>query len=289
METYFTILYCPIRPLVDEKLSIALFLRSGDKVIFRYSHDKLKILKELLPEPAFKLLKGNLESFEYFFNDYSSENFGNDTLGLPLKRKLPGNLDNPSYFDYLVKYSNNLIQFSAPKPLKVSEPWKSFDQLYVKFIFDFDTVNSKELTFYERVTTKVEPKIREHVNINIRLTSEHIKNLVLPTPVWFIGKNEVEVTGQVFDFNKRLPNLESDISKHLNLIRSIQDTTNRKKRTHFVVGKEPAKRDYKHHLIWSEVRKSKLFDIITPTETDKITEYLIQHRVEPFIELENDN
>src|SRR5690349_11034488 len=99
MKTFYSILFCPIRPVVDEQLSIALFVRSEDKVFFRYSHDKLKIIKELLPASAYNLLKSSLKNIDEYF---AKRNEGH--LSQP---DLFGNLDNqsdrflkPDYFKY---------------------------------------------------------------------------------------------------------------------------------------------------------------------------------------------
>ena len=79
----------------------------------------------------------------------------------------------------------------------------TFEKLYHEFVYESDHVLEHGVTIYDRVRKKVNPGIRPHVNLDIELTSADVTNLVLPTKVWFIGQNKNEVTGEIFDFEKR--------------------------------------------------------------------------------------
>src|ERR1700743_1643087 len=70
MESFYTIVFCQIRAVADEKVSLGLLLRSGNMVWFRYSHDKLSVIKALLPDPAYRLLRANLKNMENYFSTY---------------------------------------------------------------------------------------------------------------------------------------------------------------------------------------------------------------------------
>jgi hypothetical protein len=284
MKTFYSILSCPIRPVVDEQLSIALFLRTEERIFFRYSHDKLKIIKDLIPGGAYNLLKSSLRSIDDFFSKKNSQNLTSPVL---FKSDTERFLQ-PEYFNYLNNYSNNLLHFSKPKLLDLEVNDEIFDNLYFKLVFDADEVKGKKNLITEKVRFKVNPKIKDNVNLEVELTSTQIKNLVIPTPVWFIGKNEMEVTGEVIDFTKSAHHLENDIRDYLYLLQSLKDTkTNKKYGKHFMVGNEPNKNNHTNYSIWTEVRNLSHISFIPPKETDQITSYIHEHKVSPFFTIED--
>lgn len=282
MKTFYSILYCPIRPVVDEKLSIALLVRTDQAVFFRYSHDKLKVIKDLLPAPAYNLLKSSLRSIDDYFTAKStiaSQSpllFGNSEVHTEKFLQ-------PDYFNYLNDYTNNLLHFSKPKTLDLQVTEKVFDSLYFKLIFDADLIIEKKRLLVDKVYSKVNPRIKSRVNLNVELTSGQISHLVIPTPVWFIGKNDREVTGEVIDFNKPTHNLENDVRDYLYVLQSLRDSKrNQAYGKHFLVGNEPAKGNDVNHSIWTDVRKLSYLSFISPKETDVITNYVHEHNVSPF-------
>jgi hypothetical protein len=280
MKTFYSILYCPIRPVVDERLSIALLVKAENQVFFRYSQDKLKILKELLPLPAYRLLKTSLKSLSDFFN--SPEALSKDLFGSNSRSERP--FLNVEYFNYLNRYSNNLIHYSTPKGIDLSMNEEVFDNLYFKLIFEADAIQEKKKLIVDRVHSKVNPKIKGHVNLDIELNSSQISNLVVPTPVWFIGKNEKEITGEVIDFNKPTHHLENDIREYLYLLQSLKESkANKQYGQHFLVGNEPAKSNTVNHSIWNEVHQLSYVSYLSVKETDAIHTYVKEHNVTPFL------
>src|SRR5450755_3061655 len=140
MESFYTIIYCQIRAVADEKVSIGLLLRNGPTVVFKYSHDKLKVIKELLPLPAYRLLKANLRNMETFFLNYKDGNpynlSTNTLFGTMIKETIAvPRYVNSSYIDYLNTYSSNLLTFSKAFPLSANIINDDlYNILYQKFI-----------------------------------------------------------------------------------------------------------------------------------------------------------
>ncbi len=281
MKPFYSILYCPIRPIVDERLSIALILRTEDKVYFRFSHDKLKVIKELLPLPAFNLLKSSLTNIENYLLQKDNASSPNQLL-IEGESKIAERFLQKEYFQYLSNYSNNLLHFSEPKSIDLKVTDEIFDSLYWKLIFESDLIIDKKELITTKVKTKVNPKIISHVNIDLELNSKHIPGLIVPTSIWFIGKNEVDVTGEVLDFEKQTHYLEIDIREHLYLLSTLRNSS-KYKGTHFFVGKEPKKSNQVNHSIWDGLRKLNYFTYVAPNETEQITNYIEEHLVKPFI------
>jgi hypothetical protein len=280
MKTFYSILYCPIRPVVDEQLSIALFIRTNERIFFRYSQDKLKVIKELIPGGAYNLLKSSLRNINDYFEEKNNQINISPLLFIPSDTERLLQLE---YFNYLNKYSNNLLHFSKPTILDLEITNEVFDNLYFKFVFDADEIKGKKHLISEKVRSKINPKIKNNVNLEVELTSNQIKNLVVPTPVWFIGKNDMEVTGEVIDFTKSTHHLENDVRDYLYLLQSLKDTkTSKRYGKHFMVGNEPNKNNFTNHSIWNQVRDLSYITFITSKETDQITNYIHEHKVSPF-------
>jgi hypothetical protein len=287
MESFYTIVYCQIRATADEKVSVGLLLRSGDRILFRYSHDKLTIIKELLPDPAHRLLKASLRNMESYFESYSdrqSQAANSFFSEVALGGIEPPPYTSAAYINYLNTYSSNLLTFSKPFLLSLDMiDDQVFEKLYHQFVYESDQVLEQGTTIYQRVRKKINPLIKSRVNLDIQLTSENIPELVLPTKVWFIGQNKVDVTGEIFDFEKRTYFLKNEIASHLNLIHALQASKKGKKGTYFLVGKEPAKRLQDNHSMWKSIRNLKYVTYISPGELQKINEYVVEHGVAPYV------
>lgn len=280
MQSFYSIIYCPIRPNQSEKLSIALYAKDADNIFFKYSKDKLNVVKQLIPESAYKLLKAYLKSIESFFNEKEIKNLDVTLFDGQLNKNFENFLQ-PEYFSYLNKYSNNLLHFSEATPISVSFSEDVFDILYTKYVFSLDVSHDKKLIFDQKIKKKINPKIKDKVNINIELTSKEISGLVVPTEVWFIGKNGIEVTGEVFDFDKSTYYLENDISKYLNLLHTMNELHKRYGK-HFLVGKEPSKTNNPNHSIWDEIRKLSYIEYVDINDVDMISQYVVRQNVLPF-------
>jgi len=274
MKAFYSILYCPIRPTVDERVSIALLLRGEGKVFFSYSHDKLAIIKDLLPKEAYSLLKANLKNIE----GYIKEKYGDD-----LSADVKDTLLDESYVGYLSNYANNLLTFSKPKGIDIPVTAEYFNKLYSKYVFEKDAEKHKEESIIHRVKRIVNPKIKTHVNLDIELNSEQVPNLAIPTKVWFIGENERDVTGETFEFEGGLGHLKNLLHSYFYLLETLKEK-NKPSGKYFVVGKEPSKNLEENHRIWDEIRQLGFVTYLPENEAEEtIKGYMEEHHVKPYV------
>jgi hypothetical protein len=192
---------------------------------------------------------------------------------------------NLSYLTYLSKYSNNLIQYSEPKPIGIELNNENFNKLFEKFIYINDEVMPivNNVTIYDKVKLNLYPKIESRVNIDTTLTVNEIPNLFVPLEVNFIGMNDVPVAGQTFDFEKRHYNLENDITRFISLAKALE-LEGKKDGKYFILGKEPqVSHNDKNYMIWKQINETKFLDFVDIDEVDRIENYLVNHNVTPFI------
>jgi len=274
MKTFYSILYCTIRPNLDERVSIGLFIGNEMACRFEYSIEKLSIVKGLFSESAFEMVKISLKSLRKLTVESKSD-FLNPYRGAATV--------NSKYFSYLSKYANNLITYSEPRAIDVDLNESNFDRLFGKFIFQLPTSLDVSIKTIEIAKQRITNSLAGRVNFNAELDSTNVPGLIVPSKVWFIGKNEVQVTGEVKDFNGQRPHLiQQQIGAHLYLIDRIKDTPIGKNGHFFLIGDEPSKALSENHKLWKAVKDSSTLDLVATNEVGRIENYMEEHGVEPL-------
>lgn len=280
MNTFFSILYLTLNASLKEKISIGLIMVQGEDVKFKTSSAKLGIVKQLIPVQNYSFLKS------YFKNL-------NDTLNLDLENKGLLNLKNASpnwasekYFHYLHRYSNNIVQFSAPKEIAVAFDEPNFLKLYEKYVF---IENEEQLTkksksdIVEVVRNSLYSKIKPKVNLDATISPTDFEELISPVDINFIGKNGQIVAGQTIDFSKRYVDLERALTKYISFTKAVD--YEKGGGHYFLIGKEPEKNlSRKNHSIWKHIYESNIVDYVPLDETDKIKDYVNTKGVHPYFQ-----
>lgn len=282
MQTYYTVLYIPVNTSLEERLSIGLIMSDGENHYFKYSQSKLQVIKALVSTKMHSMLKSYFKNLDNEANQRL--NLNNEIFNSTIKSE-KGKWINLSYLTYLSKYSNNLIQYSEPKPIGIELNNENFNKLFEKFIYINEEVMPvvNNVTIYDKVKLNLYPKIENRVNIDTTLTANEIPNLFVPLEINFIGMNEVPVAGQTFDFEKRHYNLENDITRFISLAKALE-LEGKKDGKYFILGKEPqVSHNDKNFLIWKQICETKFLDFVDIDEVEKIENYLVDHNVTPFI------
>ena len=282
MQTYYTVLYIPVNTSLEERLSIGLIMSDGENHYFKYSQSKLQIIKALVSTKMHSMLKAYFKNLDNETNQRI--NLNNEIFNKSFNDE-KGKWINLSYLTYLSKYSNNLIQYSEPKPIGIELNDENFNKLFEKFIYINEEVMPvvNNVTVYDKVKLNLYPKIESRVNIDTTLTVNEIPNLFVPLEVNFIGMNDVPVAGQTFDFEKRHYNLENDITRFISLAKALE-LEGKKDGKYYILGKEPqVSHNDKNHMIWKQIYETKFLDFVDIDEVDEIENYVLQHNVKPFI------
>jgi hypothetical protein len=264
MTSFYSIFYVSIKPEIQEKVAVGLWTKTDKEVFFEFSEQKLKIIKDLLNEDSYHLLKNAFLSFKKNIQDIEKQRI-----------------------EYFAKYNHNLILISEPKPIDLKINQQIFEKLYAKWIESFPkeviTEDNLAHSFYQKIKKELFPKIKDHVNTNFELNSQIIPTLILPVKVDFIGKNEIPVTGKSIFFDKKDYYLRSDIMSYFSLINSLK-TGDFKQIKCFVVGDEPKNKFDKRHDAWKQIHSSKIIELVPTQELDRISDYISTHQVMPFID-----
>ena len=108
----FSIIYAVIRPEISEQLSIGMIFYDGEHIDVRYSRLKLNALQAFFHEK------------EYLFVS--------KVVSQISRRKRIATVED---VDYLTRYSNNLIAFSAFRSIDVPPTEKSKKWLYRNYVY----------------------------------------------------------------------------------------------------------------------------------------------------------
>lgn len=182
MNNYYSILFAVTNPTIDEKIGVALLFTNGEDVLFDYSKKKLKIIKKLLPKPAFKLLKSNLLSIKKHFTKHDSEIVAEPNVVYQAKKlKLQY-----SYLQYLSRYCNNLLTFREPTSIELELTEENFKWLYEDKVYkkqkikknSFSSIKNSPQTSKSNSKEKQESNSKNSdSNIHSTLDSSNSENL----------------------------------------------------------------------------------------------------------------
>lgn len=285
METFYSIIYVPLKQEAKERLSVGLFMRGGNEIFFAVSKLKLKVVKELLSLPAYNLLGLNLRNIERAVAEAVTEKQNSTSSLYADAFEFKSNLGEP-YFGYLSRYSNNLLGFTTPVEIAIQANKQNFESLFSKLVDEnhFTILEPIEvMDIVQKTRSVLRPLIKERVNWDFEITKKQVPNLILPSVhMDFAGKNEFFVSGEAVDFEKRNYFLENDISKHIVLLDAMKQANEHS--TCFVLGKEPNKREHpKNHAIWKNVVNEQRIDFVDADEYERVNEYMVEHDVRPLV------
>ncbi|MDM8173658.1 hypothetical protein QT327_04660 [Olivibacter sp. 47] len=271
MSAFYSILYCTIRPNQGERISIGLFMADGERCFFSFSKEKLNILKELIPGDAFSLLKSNLRAISELANAYADDF---------MHAHKSSSILSESYFSYLSVYANNLLTFSAPTKINITLDQNNFNRLFEKFVFNIPVNRTEKVSKIDIVRKRLAKSIAKRVNFDVEMTENEVPGLIVPSKVTFVGKNNVEVVGEMSDFTKALYMLKQQVGSHLFLVDKMKEKN--KDTKFFFIGDEPSKKLPEHHSIWKSIKTYSAVQLVPTSEVDLIEEYMDTHHVEPF-------
>ena len=285
MKTFYSIIFVPIKQESKERLAVGLFMRNEKELFFAYSKFKLHIVRELLSKSAYDLVALNLRNIDRSVVQASEDSIAarNGFFGESMDSS---SYLSDSYFNYLARYSNNLLGFTSPKQIAIQNTKENFHLLFSKLVDEnhFSDIRLEdEFDIVKKTRSTLRPLIEERVNWDFEITRKHVPGLIFPSVhMDFAGKNELLVSGQAVDFEKKLNFLEYDISKHIVLLDAMKQLNENSKC--FVLGKEPNKREHpKNHQIWKNVKDEQRINFVDADEYDRVVEYMEVHDVRPLV------
>lgn len=274
MQAHFSILSASIRPEIQEQVAIGLLLVGSDNVNFRFSKNKIAVVKELLSQQAVKYLKDTLKQISFSVSE-ENEKFKGLYAGISTLNKS----FSLGYLEYLSRYSNNLLIFSKPKTIELEPSEELFEILFKKYVDEFAFVETvSEPRSFDNYRTAFFNRVKSHFNIEQEVTPEIVKGLIMPVKVDLIGKNEIPVYAQTIDLERQNYHIQNDLAVIFMLHKAWVNAKG------FHISSEPDKKLFpQQHDTWKSIREWNDSQYVDLAEVEKIEEYANQHGVVPLV------
>lgn len=259
MKPFYSILYLKSESISDEKIAIGMLLNADRKPLFDYSEDKLKLASKIIDSEAVdsieKLLKNiKRKVVSLSKNKYQKEAFDVDPF-------------TNSYFDYLNRYSNNLMLYSKPAENIGDFKLEDFDSLF-KLLVDknYGIEEKVTVTFRKKVEEKLRAsRVSERVDIKYRVPKDSVKSILRSHEVDYIGANGKIYSGNVIDTSTDHSTIENKIYQIRALIDGLIELSDHfdfeRKGHHVVYFNEPEGRKQKDIIYDLEHDTTRNFEI----------------------------
>ncbi len=284
MKSFYSILKLSPNIATQDSVAVGVILFDGKNLLQYFSDKKLKFAK--------KIISNSSVDFDFIINQIKENlqihNSQND------KTKLFNQSDefsNPSFFDYLNKYSNGLLQFSKPKFMFNDENSFDFENL-VNHLFNESLykeaikLDDNFIRFKELINTKLISKVEKQVHVNYKLSPKLFPSIYFNYEMDCLGLNGSLIGAKSLTFDKTLQVIDKDISHYFTLISNLSNTYNKslKENDFYLISEEPQNIDSKEHILWESINNNDLLKVIHPEESDKIANVIVEKKASKFLD-----
>jgi hypothetical protein len=286
MNSFYNILKIARDPNSNDSVAIGLIAYSSNRYFFQFSVKKMKIAKSLLDD--------NSDFVDFFENQivskFSSLNKSIESAESTLF--VSDKLLTADYFNYMNRYSNNLVQFSKPFYLNKDIDINDFKKLFALLIGDDFQYSLKDITNQQEFETRIKEKlidtVKEKVHVYAKLTEKVVPSLYFPFELDCIGMNGVITAAKSIDFNRNEVTIDRNLSHYFQISTLLAKIFNKDKRDNnfYLIADEPEKVNSKEHHIWVQLKKQKQFEIIHSEEAHIIANKIDETNSHKFLDIE---
>lgn len=286
MNTFYNIIKVARDASQNDSVSIGLLAFSNAKYYLKFSNRKIKIAKSLISESS--------EIVDFFQSQLTSriESLNREINSDDLKLFFDKSIYSAGFFDYLSRYSNNLIQFSKSNFVSSELKQDDFEKLFYLLIGDdlHTTLQafSKWEEFENRIQTKLIDQVKEKVHVYAKLTEKVIPSLYFVYDLDCIGINGVITAAKSIDFNRNEMTIDRNIGHYFQVATLLAKNYSRDKidNNFYLIVDEPANINSKAHQIWTKLRKQKQFEVIHSEESGLVADKIRETNAHRFLELD---
>lgn len=286
MNSFYNILKIARDTSSNDSVSIGLLAFSRDRYFIQFSTKKMRIAKSLISDDS--------DIIDFFQNQLTAriENLNAAIKSDDSKLFPEQNIYSAGYFDYLNRYSNNLVQFSKAYPLSKEIDQNDFEKLFHLLIGDDFQSSYQEVSkwqeFEYRVKDKLLDQVKDKVHIYAKLTEKVIPSLYFSFDLDCIGINGVITAAKSIDFNRNENTIDRNVSHYFQISTLLAKNYSRDKSDNnfYLIADEPEIGNAKAHQIWTKLKKQKQFEIIHSEEADKVANKIYETKAHKFLDLD---
>lgn len=217
MKPFYSVLYIKSESISEEKIAVGMFLNAEKKPIFDYSEDKLRIAAKIVESDAVNSVEKVLKNIKKKVSSYSKDKKQTEAFNIEPFTS--------TYFEYLSRYSNNLLIYSKP-----SENMGDFENDDFKSLFrllidkNYGVIEEKPISFKEKAEKRLKAsKVSERLDIKYRVPKNRVKSILSNKEVDYIGVNDSIYSGNVIDTETDHYVIESKVYQLRALIDGLMD------------------------------------------------------------------
>jgi len=217
MKPFYSVLYLKSESISDEKIAVGMFLNAENKPVFDYSEDKLRVAAKIIDSDAVDSVERALKNIKKKIQTYSNDKKQMEAFDIEPFTS--------SYFDYLSRYSNNLLIYSKPSDNIGDYGNEDFTSLF-KLLIDknYGFVEVKPISFKETAEKKLKAsRVAERLDIKYRVPKNRVKSIFSSKEVDYIGVNDSIYSGNIIDTETDHYVIENKVYQLRALIDGLKD------------------------------------------------------------------
>jgi hypothetical protein len=282
MKAFYSLVKVSPNPSAGDSLTVGIIVADQYGVYIKFSADKLSITHTLLNQNfalvqfVVKQLKLKVEEAKLIIAENKNRLFDHN------------HFFHAEYFDYLNRYSNNLVQFSKPFDLFDAVTTENVNKLFLLFVDDKEKStrkndNDQEKLFLRKIEEKLVGRVQNKVHTNICFDDKIIPSLYFRFEMDCIGRNGVFTGAKSLYFNKTIQTLHTQISDYITLITELEKNYDQTMDNNFyLITDEPQKRS-KEHALWEKVKSLNKIKLISSDESELVAEYIKNSGAKTFL------
>ena len=193
MKPFYSVLYLKSESISDEKIAVGMFLNAEKKPVFDYSEEKLKVASKVIDSDAVDSIERTLKNIKKKVRSFSMDKTQAEAFDIEPFTS--------GYFDYLSRYSNNLLIYSKPSDNIGDFEYEDFKSLF-KLLIDknYGVVEEKPVSFKEKAEERLKTsRVSERLDIKYRVPKNRVKSIFRSTKVDYIGVNDSIYSGNILN------------------------------------------------------------------------------------------
>lgn len=198
MKSHYSILRFVNNPLSRENIAIGLITISENQVRFRFSKEKVNLIKKLNPD-SFELTNFTLNKIQDSINSsiiHEGELLGNE------------NIFNIDYIERLSSYNNGILQFDKPSAINIVFNESFFDSFFLKYIglgaSHLKTDFKSNSFFKDRIRAKLYKPLENQIDVDLKIKKKQIPSLYFDYHLDGLGVNGIVSSIKGIDLNSNI-------------------------------------------------------------------------------------
>lgn len=287
MKANYSIVRFISNPLSRENIAFGLIMESNNKLMFRFSDEKLDFIYKLSPSNA-KLIQYNIAKIKDSLHAPSN----NDKVLIGVE-----GVFNFEYLERLSSYNNGLVQFDKPTSINLEfndEKFNSFFEKYISLNIQKETIIKPiDTKFHDAIMSSFYTPLKSQIDVDLTIKKKEIPSLYFNYHLDGLGVNGAIYSVKAIDLNsnKSLNQIQKDISEfesfnqHVDFFAKSKGISGDSK--HYLVidqysGSKPSYLDL--YSIISNKANISLYELISTDELDKVVKLIRKRKAHKFTE-----